>query len=476
MQFPTAAFVIFFALALAGVWSLARWPVARKCWLVAAGGFFYSYWDSRFVLLLGGVVITTWGFGALIGRLRDSRARLALLASGIAVDLLVLAFFKYYGFFVDAVARGFSHLGVTVHPPLLQIALPVGISFYTFQSISYLVEVRRRRLAAATLLDVAAWLAFFPTVTSGPITRASEFLPQLAAPPDADRVDTARAYWLISRGLLKKLVLASFLASAITDKTFTDPRAQNSLTLLIGVYAYAAQIYCDFGGYTDLALGTAILMGFQLPENFDCPYTATSVQDFWSRWHMTLSRWLRDYLFAPLVGHRSRHRGQVYFGIVVVMLLAGLWHGAAWGFVAFGGVHGMAMASERWRREHRRRLGRPAPRRTWARQFARRVSTFHIVCLGWVFFASPSLSDAAALLDGLFTNWTLPVTLITPLLVLAIAVVLGMQYVPKGLGRQLSAWAARRSLVFQGVAFAAASVPILAMAPTTVPAFIYYRF
>ena len=474
--FPTATFAVFFAAVLAGAWGLARWPTARKCWLIAAGGFFYSYWDTRFVALLAGMVVVNWAVARAVERVSSDRARTIVLTVGIVADVAALGFFKYYGFFVDSVTNGFATLGLDVHPPLLEIALPVGISFYCFQVVSYLVDVHRRQVAAARLIDVATWLTFFPTVTSGPITRATEFMPQLLGRADAARIDTARAYWLIGRGIAKKLVVASFLANALTDKAFADPSSYNSVVLVIAVYAYAMQIYADFSGYTDMAIGLAALLGFTLPENFNRPYTATSVQDFWSRWHMTLSRWLRDYLFVPFTGRRAERPVRVYAGIVGVMLVAGLWHGAAWGFVVFGGVHGVAMAYERWSRTRRRRLHRPVPARTWRRQLLRRVVTFHIVCVGWVFFAAGTVGRAADVFSGIAGNWTVPVADLTPLLFITIIWILAAQYLPEGIGKRLAARARGLHPAVQAVAFAAAFVPLLAMAPTTVPAFIYYRF
>jgi len=475
VQFPTVTFVAFFAVVLVGAWALRDHLRYRRYWLIAAGGVFYGLWDLRFLALLTGMVVLTWATGRLMARASPRNQRL-LLAGGVTADLLLLGFFKYYGFFVTSLSGALADLGLHVRLPLLQIAVPVGVSFYTFQAISYLIEVRRQRVAAAPLLDVATWLSFFPTITSGPIVRASEFLPQLDKTPELTRPDLSRAYLLIARGLLKKLAFASFFASAITDKTFASPQGFSSLTLLIAIYAYAAQIYCDFSGYTDMAIGISLLLGLRLPENFNRPYTANSVQDFWSRWHMTLSRWLRDYLFAPLTHRFGRRPGGAYASIVVVMLLAGLWHGAAWGFVIFGGVHGTAMALERWRRVHRRKHGRPPPQRTWARQAIGRLITFHVVCVGWVFFATPSLTTAGDMLRGVVTNWHTPTTLITPLLILGIVAVLVAQYVPGRLYEWVTTWARELNPVAQGAAFTAAMVPILAMAPTTVPAFIYYRF
>lgn len=475
MQFPTVTFVVFFGVVLTGAWALHGRLVLRKLWLIAAGAWFYATWDVRFLGLLAALIVATWGAGHLITR-STGRRQTALTAAAIALDLSLLGVFKYYDFFVGSLVSELARLGVHAHPPLLQIALPIGVSFYTFQAVSYLVDARRGRVMAASLIDIAAWLSFFPTVTSGPITRAGEFVPQLAEAPRMVGSDLARAYVLIGRGLLKKLVLASFFASAITDKTFASPSSYSSLTLLVAVYAYAAQIYCDFSGYTDLAIGIARLLGFVLPENFDRPYTAVSVQDFWSRWHMTLSRWLRDYLFAPLTGRTARRPVRVYASIVAVMLLAGLWHGAAWGFVVFGGIHGVAMAVERARRDRRRRLHRPPPVRTWNEQLVARVVTFHLVCLGWVFFGTATIGRATDLLTALATNWTLPVTQLTPLLLLAVAAVVAAQYLPSRPAERLFARAAGLHPAAQAAAFAIATVPILALGPTTVPAFIYYRF
>jgi D-alanyl-lipoteichoic acid acyltransferase DltB (MBOAT superfamily) len=473
--FPTATFGVFFCVVIAGAWALAAWPTLRKCWLIAASGYFYAEWNPRFVLLLAAAVAVNWG-AARLTAVTNGRRRTSVVTAGIVLDLAGLAVFKYYDFFAGAAANGLARMGLHVQPTLLDIALPVGISFYCFAAVSYLVDVRRGRLVPGSLLDVATWLTFFPTLTSGPITRAAEFLPQLATPARTASIDTVRAFWLIGRGLTKKLVVASFLASALTDKAFADPSSYNAVVLLLAVYAYAAQIYVDFSGYTDMAIGISALLGFTIPDNFNRPYAATSVQDFWSRWHMTLSRWLRDYLFTPLTGRRADRPVRVYGGIVAVMLLAGLWHGAAWGFVVFGGVHGVAMALERWQRVRRRRLHRPPPARTVRRQALRRIATFHVVCLGWVFFATGSVGRAIDVLTGIATQWSQPVTSVTPLLLLAVAAVIAAQYLPVRVGDWARTQALRVPAIAQAAVVAVGLVPVLAMAPTTVPAFIYYRF
>ncbi len=476
MLFPTVTFALFFLVVLAGYWLLAPHGVGRKLLLLAAAVVFYGHWDRRFVGLLAVFVVVNWAAARAIRAVGRGWVRTALTTAGIVADVGVLSFFKYYGFFVDSLTEALSRFGLAVHPPLLDVLLPVGISFYTFEAVAYLVQVHRGRTEPGALLDVAVWLSFFPKLMSGPITRAEEFLPQLAGPPDTAHVQSGRAYWLIGRGLVKKLVVASFLATAVTDDVFADPHAYGSAVLLVGAYAFAAQIYADFSGYTDMAIGLSLLLGFRLPENFDRPYTATSVQDFWSRWHMTLSRWLRDFLFAPFLRLAGGHPWRRYGAIVAVMLLAGLWHGAAWTFVAFGAVHGVAMALERTSRERRRAYGRPPARRTVWRQVLRRVVTFHVVCLGWVFFAAGSVGDAGTYLHSLATNWSGPSGLLTPLLLLTVLAVVAAQYVPAGATQWVTQRVARASAPVLAAGFAGALVVIAALAPTTVPAFLYFRF
>jgi D-alanyl-lipoteichoic acid acyltransferase DltB (MBOAT superfamily) len=476
LLFPTVTFAAFFMVVLAVAGLVQSHRLLRKLVLICAGAVFYAYWELRAVLLLAAVVLLTWGLARLAGQARRPAVRSAAVVTAVVVDLATLGLFKYYDFFATSLTDALNRLGVQLNPTLITLALPLGLSFYLFEAMSYVIDVRRDRLPAASLLDVATWLSFFPKLASGPITRAAEFMPQLRAEPAALRVSLGPAYTRIARGLLKKLVIASFLGTAVTDQVFADPNGYSSLVVLVAVYAYAAMIYADFSGYTDMAIGLASLLGFTLPENFNRPYAATSIQDFWSRWHMTLSRWLRDYLFAPLVGRGTASRLRVYAGLIAVMLLAGLWHGAAWGFVVFGGVHGVAMAVERFRRDVRRAAGaRPRPQTRVSRAL-QRVITFHVVCLGWVFFASGSVGGGMAVLGALATNWSLATTTVTPLLLLVIAGVMALQFVPAGVGRKLATLAGQASAPQAGLALAASLVVVLSLAPDTVPAFIYFRF
>lgn len=470
--FPTPTFAAFFTAVLVGSWALGARPKAWRVLLLVAGGAFYGYASPRMVLLLGVSALGNWALA--VGIARGGRWARWLMVLGVVGNLGVLGFYKYYDFFASSVGQALTSLGVGVRPPLMQVVLPIGISFITFAAIAYLVEVRRGVSPAAPLLDVAVWLSFFPTVTAGPITRPSEFMSQLPRPSEQRRVESGEAMWLIARGLAKKVVLASWLSSTITGSVFTTPSLHTAPELLLGVYAYAAQIYLDFSGYTDIARGCALLLGIRLPENFNAPYAASSIHDFWSRWHMTLSRWLRDFLFTPLA-KRSRTRWWRSFAVpILVMLLAGLWHGAAWTFVAFGAVHGIALAYERWMRE-RRRAARRVRRDTVLSRIGARLVAFHVVCLGWVFFASENLGQAGVLLRRLVTEWgvapEVPLLLVPVLLAVLVA-----QLLPARLTTSARAVFVSAGPVSQAAGLAVALMVVDALGPTGVAPFIYYRF
>lgn len=465
---PTPTFAAFLTAVLVASWALSTRPRAWRVMLLAASAVFYGWFSPRMLLLLGLSALGNWAVARGI-----ARGARWLLPVGVVADLAVLAWFKYYGFFVSSVADALAGVGVEVRPPLLQVVLPLGISFVTFAAIAYLVEVRRGVTPAASLLDVAVWLSFFPTVTAGPITRPSELLPQL---PNGEprRIEVGEATWLVTRGLVKKVVLASWLASHVTDSVFSAPSAHSGPELLLGVYAYAALIYLDFSGYTDIARSSALLLGIRLPENFAAPYAATSIHDFWARWHMTLSRWLRDFLFTPLA-KRSRVRWWRSFAVpVVVMLLAGLWHGAAWTFIAFGGVHGVALAGERWMRERRRAAGRPHRDTVVSRAVGRAVA-FHVVCLGWVFFASESIGQAGVLLRGLLHGWSVPPELPALLVPLLLAVLAAQLLSPRATNGLRTAFRSS-GFALQAAALAVGLLVVDALGPEGVAPFIYYRF
>src|SRR5581483_2523072 len=345
MLFPTVTFAVFFMIVLPTSWALMSRPRAWRAFIILASYVFYGWWDWRFVFLLAASTVVNHVVAVAIFRAESLAARKALCALGVAFDLGLLGYFKYTDFFLSSFDNVF---GTSF---LANVTLPVGVSFYTFMAISYVVDTYRGQLEPASFSRFAVFQAFFPHIVAGPIVRASELLPQLEEPRSPRRVDTSRAFFLIVSGLFLKVVIANHLSTHIVDDVFAAPKQHSSLEVLVAVYGYAVQIFADFCGYTNIAIGVALLLGFEFPQNFASPYAAVSLQDFWRRWHMTLSRWLRDYLYIPLGGNR-KGRIFTYRNLLLTMLLGGLGHGAAWTFVVWGGIHGVGLSIERllgWR-------------------------------------------------------------------------------------------------------------------------------
>jgi D-alanyl-lipoteichoic acid acyltransferase DltB (MBOAT superfamily) len=477
MLFPTISFAIFFMIVLPVSWLLMPRRRRWKLFMIAASYFFYGYWDWRFCLLLAASTLANQLFARIIDRTESEKARRRWLAAAVVANLAVLGVFKYYDFFATSAANTLHDVGLDITPQLLAVVLPIGISFFTFQALSYVIDVYRGTFKPGRLLDFAVFLSFFPHVVAGPIVRPAEFMPQLKARHDPRHVDASRAFFLIFIGLFKKVVIANLLATEIVDAVFASPNQHSSLEALVGVYAYAIQIYADFSGYTDMAIGCALLLGFKFPDNFNRPYTAKSLQDFWRRWHMTLSRWLRDYLYIPLGGNQ-RGSKRTYVNLMATMLLGGLWHGAAWTFVVWGAIHGFYLSVEHWRRGRRLRLGLPDPRDTVRRRWVQRLITFNLVCFAWVFFRSESLSNAFDLLGRIIdpSHWLEPAPLITVGVLLAIAAGLVEQYVPRATWGRAMARFSYLAPAVQGVVLGAALLVTNTMGPSGVAPFIYFRF
>jgi alginate O-acetyltransferase complex protein AlgI len=461
--FPTVQFALFFPPVLALSWALMGRQHLWKCFIVAASYAFYASANWRFCLLLGGVTIGNHIGARLIARTTDERRRRRIVTATVTLDLAVLAVFKYYGFFVDSTAQALGTVGLDLPLPLLTIALPVGISFFTFQAISYVVDVKREQVKPSSLLDVAVYLSFFPHLVAGPIVRASEFLPQLATPRDPTRVAVGSGLVLIALGLVKKVMIADYLAREIVDPVFAVPQLYDAPDVLLAAYAYTAQIYCDFSGYTDIAIGLALLMGYVFPQNFRSPYRATGFRDFWRRWHMTLSRFLRDFLYIPLGGSRGG-RLFTYRNLMITMVLGGLWHGAAWTFVAWGTLHGLGLVAEH-------ALGGRFSTPAWLRWFV----TFHLVVFGWILFRSESLHVAGVFLSRLTVPgeaglWTTPI-------VLAVVVVIGLQLLPSRPVERFQFRLERIRPIPLSFAFAVVVIVVAATVSSQgVAPFIYFRF
>ncbi|MET0685314.1 MAG: MBOAT family protein [Solirubrobacteraceae bacterium] len=463
MVFPSLQFAFFLPVVLVLSWLLMPHPRAWKPFILVASYVFYAAASPRYAALLALITLGNQAGAVLIARVPEER-RKAVMAGVVALDLLVLGVFKYYGFFAGEIGRSLDAVGLGMPVPLLELALPIGLSFITFQAISYVVDVKRGLIAPASTLDFGIYLSFFPHVVAGPIVRAREFIPQLATPRDPRKVAVGGAVVLIALGLIKKVAIADYLARTVVDDVFAVPQAYSAPDVLLAAYAYAAQIYCDFSGYTDIAIGVALLMGFVFPQNFDSPYRATSFSDFWRRWHMTLSRFLRDFLYIPLGGNRQGP-WRTARNLMLTMVLGGLWHGAAWGFVLWGALHGSCLVVEHQLRG--RRIAAPA----WLRW----AIVFHVVVFGWILFRAETLVRAEEVLHQL-TVWG-PATLWTPVTVGAVVAVIAFQLLPPAPLERARLWFARLPAPALGAALAAVVAVVGATVPAgEVPPFIYFQF
>ncbi len=397
MLFTSLEYALFLPLVFALYWTL---PIpARKPLLLAASFVFYAAWDWRFLGLILFSTAVDWLCGRTMPKVSRPKARLLLWLS-LTCNLGVLGFFKFFNFFADSL-RELLGWGA---PSTLNIILPVGISFFTFQSMSYTLDIYRGKQKPAPVLDVFLFVAFFPQLVAGPIVRAVEFLPQLAPLPRFSMTNLYLGSSLFVRGLCKKLLFADSLAR-FSDPVFAAPAAYSPVENLLALYAFAFQIYFDFSAYTDMARGSAKTLGFDFPENFRLPYLAHSIRDFWRRWHITLSTWLRDYLYVSLGGNRGNIL-RICRNLLITMVLGGLWHGAAWTFLVWGLLHGAALAAERlWSARKAlgadvpvRPLGAPGQAFPIVKRTVSILAVFHFVCLGWAIFRAQTLGEAASML------------------------------------------------------------------------------
>ena len=468
MLFPTITFAVFLVLVLAVHTVLLERPTAWKASMLAASYVFYGWWDWRFLSLIWLSTLVDFVAGRGIHATNDTRHRRLWLYCSLGTNLGMLGFFKYAGFFVDSFVDLLASFGVAASTGTLGIILPVGISFYTFQTMSYSIDIYRRVLEPTDrLLDFALFVGFFPQLVAGPIVRARDFLVQLAT-DDRAPIATGLATKLILGGLFKKMVLADVLGAELVDGVFASPGGATGLEVLLAVYGYAFQIYGDFSGYSDIAIGIALLLGFRFPMNFDQPYRALSLQDFWRRWHISLSSWLRDYLYIGLGGNR-RGRGRTARNILMTMLLGGLWHGAGWTFVLWGAIHGIGLVAER---AIPGLLGsKPSP----VGRVVRTLVTFHLVCAGWVFFRAVDVSRAVEVFAGLGGSWTSAPTIGLGV-VLLLLVGAATQFVPAGM---VDAWwdrVTRLPVPLQAIGVIVAILVFDLLGPDGVKPFLYFAF
>jgi alginate O-acetyltransferase complex protein AlgI len=399
MLFNSLEYFLFFSLVLVVSWLTAGWSRFRTYFLIVASLYFYMSNNSWQVLLLAATTTIDYFASLMMGRSRNERYRKLMMILSVTSNLGMLGYFKYYNFLGQGLADLSTRLGFHHDWVDANILLPVGISFYTFEALSYTIDVYRRKINAETDYKRLAFLVtFFPHLIAGPIVRAADFFPQIGKRPTWALENLELAVYLVTVGLFKKIVLADGLAP-FADAAFANPQEIGTIATWIGVYAFAFQIYFDFSGYTDIALGCAKLLGYELPPNFNRPYAATSVADFWHRWHMTLSTWLRDYLYVSLGGNRMATRWGVYRNLMLTMILGGLWHGAAWHFAVWGFLHGLWLSLER--SFGGRKASRPPTSKPVA--VAKMIGVFQGVTALWVVFRArsmPELYNVLAVMAG----------------------------------------------------------------------------
>ena len=471
MLFTTLAYVKFFALAFVVTWLCARLRRLRLLFLLGASYFFYAQSGPRFLALIFACSTADFWLSHAIGRAKDDGARKAWLALTVIMNLGVLAYFKYAKFGLETAQAGLAALGIHVAVPALFIALPVGISFFTFESMSYVIDVYRKEIKPHdSYLEYLTFVAFFPHLVAGPIVRPRDLLPQLARPPIWQAGEASSALLLIATGLFKKLAIADYLGLNLVDRVFDAPTQYSALECYVAIVGYGLQIYADFSGYTDIAIGSAALLGIRFPANFAAPYQAHDIVDFWRRWHISLSTWLRDYLYIPLGGNRHG-RLRTYGNLIATMLLGGLWHGSQWTFVVWGGLHGVALACNRAFRE---RFG-DVLRSTPLLRVVSTLVTFHFVLLAWVFFRAHSFRDARAIFGELATLTTYHPNL-DPRVLGVLALGLAMHFFPEGLEARLRARFGALPGIVQGLALFAVLLAVRRMASAEAVPFVYFQF
>ncbi|WP_020470672.1 MBOAT family O-acyltransferase [Zavarzinella formosa] len=466
MLFVSQQFLNFFAVVFLVYWAIKPHR-ARMAWLLGASVVFYMSWNPWLILLILFSASVDFLAALALEKQTGQGVRRLILVGSISINLGLLAFFKYANFFLDNLHGLGNWLGFGGDARTLNIILPLGISFYTFETISYIVDVYRRRVKAErNLLNYALFILFFPHLIAGPIVRPADFLPQTRQPKRRNWNRAALGMRLILIGIAKKAVVADHLA-VVVDPIFASPWDYDSAACWLGMVGYACQIYCDFSGYSDMAIGLAHLFGFKLRRNFNLPYLAASIAEFWHRWHISLSSWLRDYLYIPLGG--SRHGAwNTNRNLLLTMVLGGLWHGASWNFVLWGALHGALLVL------HRQISGRALTRQIPA--VASIAITFLCVCVGWVFFRATSLSAAGAILQRVF--WPTAANHLnaeTSTLMLVLIVAVALEHLLRD-----RRWAdrvfARLPAPVAGLAYGAAAVMVFLLMPEDGKGFIYFQF
>lgn len=409
--FSSGLFLFFFAVFTLFYSFMARRVLLRVLYLIVFSLFFYYKSSGIYFLLLVFISLSDYFIGRAIYSFSSDIKRRLLVGLSLAIDLGILVYFKYTNMFIDLInhVKNIVATEEIVAAPIEfeDIFLPIGISFFTFQSLSYIIDIYRRRIRPLRVWhDYLFYISFFPQLVAGPIVRARDFIPQIYQNPlIISRTMFGQGVFLILCGLFKKAIISDYLSVNFVDRIFDNPLLYTGFENLMGVYGYALQIYCDFSGYSDMAIGIALILGFRFNKNFDSPYKSATITEFWRRWHISLSSWLKDYLYISLGGNR-KGRFRTYLNLLLTMLLGGLWHGASLSFVLWGAIHGVALGVHKFFMEHfpsfkPQGIDMKSP----FRRFLGILFTFHVVCLGWVFFRSDSMDSAMVMLSQIFTSF-----------------------------------------------------------------------
>jgi alginate O-acetyltransferase complex protein AlgI len=473
MLFNSLTFVVFFTIVLAFYWSMRSWP-GRKNLLLVASYIFYGAWNPPFAALLFATTALDFYLGRKMGQLSEPGERRIWLWISVAVNLSMLGFFKYGNFLLENFTWVLARGGIQYKAPHLDVFLPIGISFYTFHSLSYTLDIYRGVMKPTrSLRDFTLAVSFFPQLVAGPIVRAGDFLPQLQAPPTPQGGRFLWGLFLMTLGLFEKVVLADTLLASSADHVFGYAGPLMALDSWTGVIAFSGQIFCDFAGYSTCAIGAALCLGFHLKDNFRFPYAAIGFSDFWRRWHISLSTFLRDYLYIPLGGNRHG-AARAMVNLIIVMFIGGLWHGAAWTFVVWGMLHGSYLAIERLLKALVKEGGWI---QTWPVKLFLGAITYVAVLVAWVYFRASSFPSAARLINGMFGVHARPDAILSTREILQVAVVT--------LGLLIAHWSMRDTSLeaavahlprwtVTGVWFLMAGAIILTQGNSN--AFIYFQF
>lgn len=474
MIFTSFEFIFFFA-AVILVRNIIRNFSMEKWFLLIVSYIFYISWNIPFALLILFTSVIDYFVGVGLGRIESPRKRKLLLVVSIVANLGVLGYFKYTNFLLDNVWRGLSLFGYHLAHWHYNIILPVGISFFTFQSMTYTIETYRRNIQPChSLRDFLLFVAFFPQLLAGPINRAVDFLPQFKQRVRATALDIESGLAQFALGAVKKLVISDRIASHV-DLIFGAPGNYDGFTLLQGLLGYAIQIYCDFSGYSDMAIGCARMMGFRFMENFQMPYSSASISEFWRRWHISLSTWFRDYLYIPIGGNRKGW-SRTYANLMLTMLLCGLWHGASWNFVLWGGLHGISLVINRvwvaWNPLESLKLYLPIE---FIWNLLSRLLTLGVVLVGWLVFRTQSLTDASQYL-GRLAAWNHDGTRIVSPYILAAVVAVSLTHMIVHKDRNWAQEIQQSSVSTRVVYYTGLTLVIVCLGATDAAPFIYFQF